>query len=360
MVRRRDFLRAGSLAALGLSVRDLPAAPSQASSCIFLMLVGGPSHLDTFDMKPHAPTQIRGPFRPIRTNVPGMEISEIFPRTARHADKFSLIRSLHHEAAPVHDTGHQLMQTGRLFEDGLEHPHYGSVVAKLTGSAHALLPCPIGNTGGNMPHGQSAGFLGEAFDPILPETLDLSREPEKLREKYGLNRFGQSCLAARALVEAGMRFVTVNMFDTVFDQLTWDIHGSKPFSPMDCYRDVVGPMFDMAYSSLLEDLSDRGLLSSTMVVATGEFGRTPKINPAGGRDHWPQCWTMLIGGGPLKGGQVIGASDRFGFEPKDRAVTPGQIAATIYKGLGIDPATELRAGVSLVDRGVEPVHELFI
>jgi len=304
------------------------------------MLVGGPSQLDTFDMKPGAPSWIRGPFKPIGTNVAGIEISEIFPRAARHADKFSLIRAMHHDAAPVHDTGHQLMQTGRLFEDGVQHPHIGCVVSKLTGSPHALLPCPIGNTGGNMPHGQSAGFLGRAFDPLTP-SVDLSNEPD--RAKYGLNRFGQSVLAARKLVEAGTRFVTVNMFDTVFDQLTWDIHGSKPFSSIDCYRDVVGPMFDMAYSSLLEDLHDRGLLSQTIVVATGEFGRTPRINAAGGRDHWPQCWTMLIGGGPLKCGEVIGSSDKFAAEPRDRAVTPAEIAATIYRGMGIDPAPFVNA-----------------
>lgn len=352
-LRRRDFLRAGPLAALGLGYASAsPAAPSAATSCIFLMLVGGPSQLDTFDMKPDAPAEIRGPFRPIRTNVPGIEISEIFPRTARHADKFSLIRGMHHEAAPVHDTGHQLMQTGRLFENGREHPHLGSVVSKLTGSPHALLPCAIGNTGGNMPHGQSAGFLGREFDPVTP-SVDLSGESEKLREKYGLNRFGQSCLAARKLVETGTRFVTVNMFETVFDQLTWDIHGSKPFSPIDCYRDSVGPIFDMAYSSLLEDLHDRGLLSSTMVVATGEFGRTPKINPAGGRDHWPQCWTMLMGGGPLKRGTIVGSSDKFAAEPRDRAVTPAEIAATIYQGMGIQPPSDLRPGAA-------PVRELFL
>jgi len=134
------------------------------------------------------------------------------------------------------------------------------------------------------------------------EAFELHREPQAVREKYGMNRFGQSCLLARRLIEAGVRFVTVNMFETIFDEITWDIHGSKPFSPISCYRDLVGPMFDMAYASLLSELAERGLLSDTMVVATGEFGRTPKINPAGGRDHWPQCWTMLMGGGPLTGG----------------------------------------------------------
>ncbi|HLK64035.1 MAG TPA: DUF1501 domain-containing protein [Bryobacteraceae bacterium] len=442
-LRRRDFLHAGSLAALGLSLTHwftLRARGATENSsdvnCILLMLIGGPSQLDTFDMKPNAPVEIRGPYKPIKTNVPGIEISENFPRTARQADKFSLIRSVYHTAAAVHDTGHQMMQTGRLFQGGIEHPHMGCVLNKLKGPkgdvpAHVLLPRPIGNTGGNMPHGQTAGFLGKGFDPfvlnadpsdpnfkvpdMLPpeylsalrvdrrrnwrelvdksvsafetsqdarlldstfhqaytlmssqkarEAFELHREPEAVREKYGMNRFGQSCLLSRRLIEAGVRFVTVNMFETVFDEITWDIHGSKPFSPISCYRDLVGPMFDMAYSSLLEDLGQRGLLSNTMVVATGEFGRTPKINPAGGRDHWPQCWTMLMGGGPLKGGTVVGASDEIAASPKDRPVSPAQIAATVYRGLGIDLGVELPGAqgrpIPLVDRGTEPIRELF-
>lgn len=335
--------------------------PRSDVSCILLMLVGGPSHLDTWDMKPTASSSIRGPFRPIRTNVPGIEISEIFPRTARHADKFSLVRSVHHSEAPVHDIGHQMMQTGRSFSEDLHHPHFGSVLQQLQGGRHVLLPGPISSTGGNMPHGHLAGYLGESFDPVIP-TPDFAfpRESERTRNRYGRTRFGENCLRARQLVESGTRFVTVNMFDTVFDELTWDIHGARPFSPISCYRDVVGPMFDAAYSALLEDLSDRGLLSTTMVIAAGEFGRTPCINASGGRDHWPGCWTVLMGGGPLKCGTVIGSSDAIGAEPKDRSVTPMEIAATIYRGLGIDPAMQLHPSTPLVDPGVEPIHELFV
>jgi hypothetical protein len=343
---------------------------------------------------------------------------------------------MYHTAAAVHDTGHQMMQTGRIFQGGIEHPHIGCVLGKLKGPngdvpPHVLLPRPIGNTGGNMPHGQNAGYLGKTFDPfvlnadpsdpnfrvpdMLPpdylsalrvdrrknwremvdksvsmfetsqdarlldstfqqaytlmssqkarDAFELHREPETVREKYGVNRFGQSCLLARRLIEAGVRFVTVNMFETVFDEITWDIHGSKPFSPISCYRDLVGPMFDMAYSSLLEDLQQRGLLSNTMIVAFGEFGRTPKVNPAGGRDHWPQCWSILMGGGPLKGGTIVGASDEIGATPKDRPTNPAEVAATIYKGLGIDPHVELPGAqgrpIPIVDRGVEPIQELF-
>src|SRR5215469_6047803 len=440
--RRRDFLHAGALATLGLSLTDwftLRARGATASNdvnCILLMLIGGPSQLDTFDMKPNAPIEIRGPYKPIKTNVACIEISENFPRMAKHADKFSLIRSVYHTAAAVHDTGHQMMQTGRLFTGGIEYPHIGCVLGKLKGPngdvpPHVLLPRPIGNTGGNMPHGQNAGFLGRTFDPfvlnadpsdpnfkvpdMLPpdylsalrvdrrrnwremvdktvsrfetsqdarlldntfhqaytlmssqkarEAFELSREPESVRQKYGMNRFGQSCLLARRMIEAGVRFVTVNMFEPVFDEITWDIHGSKPFSPISCYRDLVGPMFDMAYSSLLSDLGERGLLSNTMVVATGEFGRTPKINPAGGRDHWPQCWSMLMAGGGIKGGQVIGASDDIGATPKDRPTTPAEVAATIYHSLGIPIETELPGSggrpIRVVDNGVEPIRELF-
>ena len=442
--RRRDFLHAGSLAALGFGLthlfglKALGAVDEKESdkNCIFLMLVGGPSQLDTWDMKPNAPVEIRGPYKPIKTNVPGIEVSENFPRMAKLADKYSLVRSVYHTAAAVHDTGHQMMQTGRLFQGGIEYPNIGCVVNKLRGPkgdvpAHVLLPRPIGNTGGNMPHGQNAGFLGKRYDPFVlnadpsdpnfkvPDMLppdylsalrvdrrrnwramvdktvsmfetsqdarlfdssfqqaytlmssekarnafELNKEPESVRNKYGMNRFGQSCLLARRLIEAGVRYVTANMFETVFDEITWDIHGSKPFSPISCYRDLVGPMFDMAYSSLLEDLSQRGLLSSTMVVATGEFGRTPKVNPAGGRDHWPQCWTMLMAGGPFKGGTVIGSSDDIGAAPKDRPVTPAEIAASVYQGLGIDLGLELPGAqgrpIPLVERGVSPIKELF-
>ncbi len=443
-LRRRDFLHAGSLPLLGLGLQQMfglkaLGAVDNAKSdmnCIFLMLVGGPSQLDTWDMKPDAPIEIRGPYKPIKTNVAGMEISENFPRMAKHADKYAIIRSVYHTAAAVHDTGHQMMQTGRLFQGGVEHPHMGCVLGRLKGPKgdvppHVLLPRTIGNTGGNMPHGQNAGYLGKMHDPfvlnsdpsdpnfrvpdMLPpdylpplrvdrrrnwremvdksvskfetsqdarlldatfqqaytlmssakarEAFELHREPEAVREKYGNNRFGQSCLLARRLIEAGVRFVTINMFETVFDEITWDIHGSKPFSPISCYRDLVGPMFDMAYSSLLEDLSQRGLLKTTMVVGTGEFGRTPKVNPAGGRDHWPQCWSMLAAGGPWKGGQIIGASDDIGAYPKDTPVTPSMVAATVYKGLGIDLETELPGAqgrpIPLVDRGVEPIKQLW-
>jgi hypothetical protein len=293
------------------------------------------------------------------------------------------------------------------------------------------MPRPIGRTGGNLPHGQDAGFLGKQFDPfvlnadpsdpkftvpdLLPpdyisavraerrrklrdavdgaidsfeknaqakqlddnfnqafrlmssqqarEAFELGREPERVRDRYGRTRFGQCCLLARRLIERGVRFVTVNMFETVFDEITWDIHGSRPFTDINEMARLVAPNFDQAFSALLEDLQERGLLSTTMVTALGEFGRTPKVNPAGGRDHHPGVWTILMGGGPIQGGRVVGESDELGYIPKTRPVAPGEVAATLYQGLGLDPHFELpgpqNRPLPLVEYGVQPIKELF-
>ncbi|MCS7166573.1 MAG: DUF1501 domain-containing protein [Gemmatales bacterium] len=439
---RRDFLHVGALTTFGLtlprweSLAAQGAAKSKDINCILLFLVGGPSHIDTWDPKPNAPAEIRGPFKPIATNVPGIQIAEIFPKMARHADKYSLVRSVYHTATAVHDTGHQLMQTGRLFSGGIEHPHMGCVLGYLKGQrgempAHVLMPRPIGRTGGNMPHGQNAGYLGKAYDPLvlnadpnhpqfqvpdlLPpdyvgvvrterrqklrqavestiaafekspqvrqmeesferayrlmtspkarEAFDLNQEPGPLRDRYGRTRFGQCCLLARRLVERGVRFVTINMFETVFDEVTWDIHGSRPFTDIEEMAKLVAPDFDQAFSTLLEDLHQRGLLSTTIVVAMGEFGRTPKINPAGGRDHHPGVWTIILGGGPIRGGRIVGESDELGYVPKTRPVTPMEVTATIYHALGLDIHHELpgpqNRPIPLVDYTVEPIRELF-
>jgi uncharacterized protein (DUF1501 family) len=408
---RRDFLRAGAAGAgaVGLTLADLCRADAANGkgdrNCIVLFLVGGPSQLDTWDLKPDAPADIHGPFKPIRTSVPGIEIGEHFPLMAKRADRFALVRSVFHQAAPVHETGHQLMQTGRLFRSGQEYPHYGAVVSKLSGAPSIIVPEPIGNTGVSVSHGQGAGYLGDDHEPFIvrgdpnaasytaqidrvhraadtaarpdadqrafdllfsapaKQALDIDSERTDLRARYGRNTFGQSCLLARRLVESGVRLVTVNMFDTVFNEVTWDCHadGGALASNLDDYRDTLGPMFDKAYTALLDDLESRGLLDNTMVVAMGEFGRTPQLNPRGGRDHWPGVWTVLFAGGGVRGGRVIGASDRHGAEPKDRPVTPAEIAASVYRGLGVDPHTRLAGPDSrpqpLVD--AEPIHELF-
>jgi hypothetical protein len=233
-------------------------------------------------MKPDAPSEIRGPFRPIRTNVPGIEISEIFPRMARHADKYALLRAVYDDGPPVH-------------EDAL------GVIDATTGG-YIQLPGPLGFMGRDMP-------ASEASSP--PRS------------------FAANCLRARQLVEAGAPFVRVNMFDTVFHRATWDSHGTRPFSTIRDYKDIVGPAFDLAYSTLLEDLSQRGLLKTTMVVAMGEFGRSPRINPSGGRDHWTKCRTVVMAGGGIQGGQVYGSSDATGAEPKDKPVSVASVLATM-------------------------------
>ena len=195
------------------------------------------------------------------------------------------------------------------------------------------------------------------------EAFDLSREPEKVRERYGLTRFGQCCLLARRLIAAGVRFVTINTFITVFDEITWDIHGSKPFTSIQGMRDIVAPMYDQGYSALIEDLFQRGMLDHTLVCNLAEFGRTPKVNPAGGRDHWPQCWTVYFAGGGVKGGRVIGKSDEIGAYPVERPVNPAEVVATIYHSLGLDLTTELPGPSGrpfpLVNYGTQPIRELF-
>lgn len=442
-VTRRDFLQVGALGAIGLSLPQYFAAKALAApaggaddrSVLMIFNLGAPSQLDTFDMKPDAPAEIRGPFKPIRTTG-GYEISEIFPRLASMGDKLSLVRSCRHNAPAVHDTGHQMMQTGRLFQGGINSPHVGCVLGYLKGPkgdlpSHVVLPEPMGPTGGNLPHGQDAGFLGKAYDPfalmadpskpnfkvpdLLPpaeigevriarrkrmrelvdsavrdfeasddarlldanfasayrlmtsdkarEAFDLSKEPAKVRERYGMHRFGQCCLLGRRLLEAGVRFVTVNTFLTVFNEITWDIHGSAPFTSIEGMKEIVAPMYDQAYSALLEDLSQRGLLDSTLVCALAEFGRTPKVNPAGGRDHWPQCWTVSFAGGGVQGGRVVGKSDEVAGYPAERPVEPAEVVATIYHSLGIPLTTTLPGPQArpfpVVDYGVHPIRELF-
>lgn len=443
-ITRRDFLHAGSLSAIGLSLPQYLLAKEQGAvkkdhddrSAIMIFNLGAPSQLDTFDLKPDAPQEVRGPFQPIETNVSGIRISEIFPLHAKIADKFSFVRSCYHSGAAVHDVGWQMSQTGRLFTGGINTPHAGSVISYLLGRRsdlppHVLLPEPMGRGGANLPNGQAGGFLGKAYDPfalmadpskpnfqvpdMLPpqeigtvrlerrrkmrdivdetiknfeasdnaqlldsnfqaayrlmtstqtrEAFDLSKEPEAVRERYGMNRFGQCCLLARRLVESGVRFVTINTFLTVFDEVTWDIHGSAPFTSIEGMKRIVAPMYDRAYTALIEDLSQRGMLDKTLVCNLAEFGRTPRVNPAGGRDHWPQCWTSYFAGGGVQGGQVVGKSDPIGAVPAERPAEPAQIVATIYRSLGLDLETHLPGPAGrpfpIIDFGKQEIKELF-
>jgi hypothetical protein len=360
---RRTFLRTGAAAAGAIMIGTQVASampPANDKSCIVLFLTGGPSHLDTWDLKPEAPDTIRGPFRPIQTSVPGIQICEHFPRMARLADKYAIIRSVYHDARPIHETGQQLLQTGHMVESMDDAPNLGAV-RSATGPASTgnlrrwvITPTPLGNTGVAIGHGQSAGRLGGQHAAV-----EVSAHPSSVRppfppefRKHGASLFGLSCCCLPRLVERGCRFVTVNMFDTVFNETTWDCHadGGALATTLEDYKNILCPMFDAAYSALLEDLSARGLLEETLVVAMGEFGRTPRLNRNGGRDHWTRCWSILLAGGGVRGGQVIGASDRHGAEPAERPVHAAEIAATIAEVLGIRE----QAGIEAM-----PVHELF-
>lgn len=337
-ITRRDFLRTSAVTAAGLAAAPATAAPTREGNCIFLMLVGGPSQLDTWDPKPAAPSTVRGPYRPIATKLPGVHFTELFPKTATLADKLAVVRSAHHTAAPIHEAGFQLLQTGRLAEDGREAPHFGALLSAARGDrggvpANVLLPGPIGFTGVNVGHGQSAGDLGPRHEPV---TVPYGVEDDPMRTWYGGTDFGDDCLRAARLVERGSRFVTVNMSRTVYDTITWDCHaaGGSLMSDLTHYL-ALGAVFDSAYSALIEDLRQRGLLETTLVVATGEFGRTPHLNREGGRDHWAGVWTLLLAGGGVRGGQVIGSSDRLGAEPKDDPFGPDRFADVMRSALGL-------------------------
>jgi hypothetical protein len=374
---RRDLLRAGGLglASCGVTFPGLGGGAFSRSgserSVILLLLVGGPSQLETFDPKPEAPAEVRGPFGSIATRIPGIRVSEHLPRLAARMDRVALVRSVHHDAAPIHETGHQLLQTGRLCRAGEEFPHFGSVVARLGGAtpgvpASVILPGPITSTGVDIPHGQSAGCLGPEFNPVFLSPDRPSHgwavESDRTRERYAPTKFGWSCLMARRLVESGVRVVTVNMFDTVFGRYTWDGHGAWPFSTFYDYARELLPTFDRVFGALLDDLECSGRLDSTLVVAAGEFGRTPRINASGGRDHWPGVWTVVLAGGGIRGGQAIGSSDPHAAEPAERPVTPADLLATIYSSLGIDHRSHIMTSdgrsIPLVEHG-RPIRELF-
>lgn len=327
MIRRRDFLSTLPAPFLSTALQGSP----KASSCILLLLVGGPSQIDTWDPKPDAPSGIRGPWKAIRTSVPGVHFTELFPQTARLSHKITTVRSVYHDGPALHEVGAQYLQSG-AFSISDPAPHLGSSTRATT-----VLPGRLGNTGsGQVPNPQAG------LNTMQPARFDFRGEGQQTIRRYGNDPFGQSCLMARRLVESGTRFVTVNMFPTVFDHPTWDGHGSRPFSTLAHHADHAAPLFDRTYSALIEDLADRGLLSSTLVVASGEFGRTPRINPTGGRDHWAACWTALLAGAGIPEGGTYGSSDDTASEPKDNPVHVAQLAATMAHRLGAplhgDPA----------------------
>ncbi len=416
---RREFLRVGGLGALGLSLADWVRAESagavggkrKAQSVILIYNCGAPSHIDLWDMKPQAPDEVRGQFKPVATNVPGIQISELMPSLTRHADKLSIIRSVHHEHG-AHNSGMYWTIVGRPYPvdstninpNSTDYPSFGTLVGWLAQREnpnqlvppYVITPVPTCDTFAFITPGQFGGMLGLRSDPLvlngdpnatsfkvpnldlsdgitiermnarrsllqllddrLPrlgdasvaamdvaqerafnvlaspkvrQAFDLTQEPAKLRDQYGRHTWGQSHLLARRLVEAGAKFVT-----TVNGQgIVWDSHINN-FGRLK--NDLVPPM-QQSFAALLDDLSQRGLLDSTLVIWMGDFGRTPLINKDAGRDHWPQCYTVVMAGGGVPGGQYVGQSDRIGALPLVRPVSPADIHATVFSLLGYDP-----------------------
>lgn len=427
---RRSFLRtAGSAAsAWGLSAvmseRSALAADASAKSVMMVWLWGGPSHLDTFDPKPEAPDNVRGPFATIATRSPGVRFTELVPRLAQRSDKFSVVRST--RLSGNHD---MLALTGKRGGSSQE-PNFGSIVSALRGSHSTLPPFVSVVPQTELGHGFrsvvvpgfGAGRLGAAHNPFVvrctstgqaqvpnltlvdgmsPERLadrrtvcdgldrlqrqldsaafeqwnkrnslayellsskqafaafDLSRESSKTRAAYGKTSFGQSLLLGRRLVESGVPYVHVNWSMGVDglqegSNMGWDTHRNG-FGQLLNYH---CPIFDRAFAALLDDLDDRGLLESTLVVATGEMGRTPKINQTGGRDHWPTCSTLWAGGG-VRGGQIIGKTDAIGGEPVTKPHSSLAIGTTIAESIGLD--SQARAEARILSGG-EVIEELF-
>ncbi len=441
---RRALLQAGASTVLGLSLTDLlrlrafgGVEPSRtAKSVLFLWLWGGPAQLDTWDPKPNAPLEFRGPFSPIPTRVVGTRVCELFPKVAGLADRFALLRSLH-TASNDHGVAGTAGLTGSSAGGvglngqplpGSPRPSLGSVVARARGAGAKAPPFMV--VGGKLHQGKKAiigeggGGLGGQYDPfrleydpvrgtripalqlpadLTPERLgdrqrllsavddvrrrtddlhaahvlddyrsqaftmltspgsmkmfDLGQEKESLKDRYGRTRFGQSCLLGRRLVEHGVPFVQVNWSDHVEAEEDagdggWD-HHYRNFQIM---QDRHAPWLDQALSALLLDLSERGLLETTLVIAVGEFGRSPKINDKAGRDHWEHCYSALLAGGGIKGGRVVGSSDATASKPHSRPATPADLVATVQHAIGIGSEQAQTLGVAVDGKVIE---ELF-
>jgi hypothetical protein len=416
---RRDVLQVGAAGLLGLSLPRLLQADAarastapKAESCILIFLNGGPSHLDMWDMKPAAPAEVRGLFKPIATSVPGVQLSEHLPRLARLMHHCALVRSVHHSVNNAHAAAVYASLTGHDRGDARvaigagpnDYPAIGSSLALLRPPRRPVVPyvsMPYitqegaggppqpGFFGGllgrvrdplfvlrnpnsprfSMPElgagpdvdrtrlagrrgllgrlaaqagGEGrdlAGFQARAFDllsaPATREAFRIDREPPAVRDRYGRNIYGQSVLLARRLIEAGTRLACISWAPDA--NATWDTHGQN-FVKL---KGTLLPQLDAAAGSLIADLEARGLLETTLVVLMGEFGRSPKVNAAAGRDHWNFCYGLLLAGGGTKGGHIHGASDRIGAYPSRNPVGPGDVVATIYHCLGVAPDREM-------------------
>lgn len=432
-LHRRDFLQLGAIGSLGLSLpallqasearsQPLAGAFGKARRCLLLFLTGGPPQLDTWDMKPEAPTRIRGELQPIATNVSGIQISELFPKIASHADKLCLVRSVSH-ADRTHTTAGYSMLTGVPHPSANaksssdvrpsihDHPHIGALLARVRNAqskvpVFASLPEVIRDANVNEFPGQDAGLLGnryapfrieadagrtnfqmpdiflpagitadrlgdrrgllsqfdrrlhevegsviddmdgwyqKAFDvmssPAVREAFALDREPPAVRQRYGDHLFGKSCLLGRRLLEAGVGLATVYWhYEGPDDSPVWDTHENN-FPHL---RQRLMPPTDAAFSALLADLDERGMLGDTLVVCMGEFGRSPLINGRGGRDHWSAVQSVVFAGAGIRAGSIYGASDRDGGYPAANAVAPADITATMMHLLGIPEDLEIR------------------
>jgi hypothetical protein len=428
---RRQLLRVGAAGLLGLSLpqwlqakgRSSGPVKARAKAVIFLHQFGGPGQHETFDMKPDAPAEVRGIFKPIPSKLPGVPVCELLPRTAQVMDKVCLIRSMqhhmrnHNSATYYSLTGYAPPLDDIRLRDSLDlFPAYGSVVDRLApvkGGMPTFVAYPHVLRDGSITPGQHASFLGKAHNPFffaqdpnsptfgLPEltlpdgmtmerlesrrevlklidrqsellehsataqgidqtyqkalamltspqvkeAFDLSKEPPAVRDRYGRTTYGQGCLLARRLVEAGCKFVNVYFSNSIGGGAGksggWDTHGFRgnPMNPI--LKNYLLPTADQTLPTLLEDLDERGLLDTTLVLWMGEFGRTPRINNTAGRDHWPNCYTALLAGGGVKRGYVHGGSDRSGAYPTGDVVRPEDLAATVFALLGIDPTMEI-------------------
>jgi hypothetical protein len=428
---RRKLLQIGGLGLLGLTTPKLlraaeqsPSLPARARSIIFLDQFGGPSHLDTFDLKPDAPEGIRSRFGSIPSASPGVPVCEHLPQTAKVLDKVTLIHSAHHNmknhnsASYYALTGHAPPVDDIRLKDTLElFPAYGCVADRFAANSNGMptfVAYPHVIRDGSVTPGQHASFLGKAHDPLLVtedpnderfrlpelslpasldvdrlqnrralqelvnqqtrlleysaaargidayydkalsmlnstavrEAFDLSQEPTAVRDAYGRTTYGQGCLLARRLVEAGVKFVNVYFDQSIGGQSTtsggWDTHGFNNTRMYPILKERHLPLTDQTLPALLNDLDDRGLLDQTLVIWMGEFGRTPKINDNISRDHWPDCYTVLLAGGGVQRGAQYGASDKHGAYPARDPVRPDDLASTMFASLGIDPHTEVR------------------
>ena len=425
-VSRRTFLQVGGLASLGfglpqyLQARAASTAPARAKRCILLWMQGGPSHIDTFDPKPDAPIEIRGEFATIPTSISGVRFTEHLPNLAQQAHLFNLIRG-HDPKNGSHGAADALMLSGHKFNASLAYPTYGSVIARERGFVDGMIPfVQLGKHIDRRFNGGIAGILGDEYNPFevhddpnnpnfrvrdlalttdkerqrldrrysmlndleayqrgveasavpvrardtfyekahaiitspaAKKAFDIAAEPAKVRERYGKTPLGQYCLLARRLIEAGVQFVTVT-------DGGWDTHANNFKSLKE--RNL--PRLDSALSALLEDLNQSGLLDETLVVWFGDFGRTPKVNPSAGRDHWASAGVAILAGGGLKRGEVVGQTNALAEYVIDNPVTPADLAATIYTALGVPLQTWFQAPdgrpIELCPEG-KPVRQLF-